>query len=136
MTVISYPIPAYQNLPIEPENYLPSVFVISAITRGLTTTVITETDCNYVIGQQIRFNILLRNGIYQLNQMTGFVIELIGSTQFVVNIDSRFMDAFVSVSGGTQPQVVAIGTILTGKQNSNGSQDVDPTIPGSFKNIS
>jgi len=43
-TVLSPPIPPYQNLPIESQFYQPSQFFISAISLGTTTTVTTTVD--------------------------------------------------------------------------------------------
>ena len=57
----SGPIAPENNPVIEPEYFQPSVFPITAITQGTSTTVTTGTAFgvtnNYVIGQLVRFNI-------------------------------------------------------------------------------
>lgn len=94
--VVSYPIPAYSNLPIEPQFYQPNRFVISAITLGQTTTITTSTDHNYVIGQQIRLIIPVRYGSYQLNDVLGYVISVPTTSSVVVDIVSANVDAFIA----------------------------------------
>lgn len=140
--VISYPIPAYQNLPIEPQNYQPSRFVISAITLGFTTTITTTSDMNYVIGQLVRLIIPPSFGTYQLNEQKGYVISIPGSTQVILDIDSKQFDAFISSSGLVEPQILAVGDINTGVISSTGRSirtvdgNTNTAIPGSFINIS
>ena len=141
-TVISYPIPAYANVPIQPEFYQPRRFVISAITRGITTTVTTTTDMDYVIGQLIRLIIPPTFGIRQLNEAQGYVIAIHSANQVTVDIDSRGMDAFVSSSATTKAQILGIGDINTGYLSSTGRSiptidgNTQINIPGSFINIS
>lgn len=142
MTVISCPIPAYANVPIQPENYQPRRFVISAITRGLTTVITTTLNMDYVIGQLVRLIIPSTFGIRQLNEAQGYVIEIPSANQVRLDIDSRAMDAFVSSSATTKPQILAIGDINSGYVSSTGPSiptlngDTQITIPGSFINIS
>ncbi len=94
-TVLSYPIPAYQNLPIRADYYQPSRFVITAITRGNTTTITTSVAHNYVIGQNVRLIIPKDYGSFQLNETQGYVISIPSTTQVVVMIDSTNSDAFI-----------------------------------------
>lgn len=135
MTVISYPIPLYQNLPIEPQFYQPSFFFISGIALGQTTTVTTTANVNYVIGQQCRLLIPPSFGCRGLNGQTGFVISIPAANQVVLNIYSVGLDPFSSSSATTQPQIMAIGDVNTGYQSSTGNL-VQPLIPGSFENVS
>lgn len=134
--VISFPIPAYQNLPIEAQYYKPSRFVISAITLGQTTIVTTTIDMNYVIGQLVRFIIPPSFGTRQLNEQEGYVIAIPASNQVEVDISSAFMDNFISSSATTQAQILAIGDVNSGVTNSNGRTQNGTFIPGSFINIS
>lgn len=134
--VISYPIPAYQNLPIDSDFYQPSRFVISAITRGKTTLVTTTTDLNYVVGQQVRFIIPPSFGIRQLNEQTGYVLSIPSPTQVVVDIDSSFMDAYIASLASTVAQILAIGDINSGVINNSGRINIGTYILGSFINIS
>lgn len=134
--VISFPIPLYSNPPIEPQFYQPNQFFISAITLGQTTMVTTTTDCNYVIGQLVRFIIPQYNGTRQLNEQTGYVIDLPASNQITVKIDSSSYDLFQTSMQPTQPQILAIGNIASGNINGSGNVNLGTFIPGSFINIS
>jgi hypothetical protein len=137
MTVISYPIPAYQNMPIQAGYYQPSQFFISAITLGQTTIITTTINLNYVIGQEIRLIIPPTFGCRQLNGQTGFVISTPAANQVTVNIDSsNNVDAFILSSATTQAQIVAIGDINTGVTSTNGPNIPVVSTPGAFINIS
>ena len=94
-TVISYPIPPYQNVPIQAEYYQPSRFLISDINYGQTTTIMTTVDHNYVIGQTIRLIIPAIYGPYELNNLQGIVISIPSVTQVVVSIYSKGSETFV-----------------------------------------
>jgi len=135
-TVISYPIPAYANVPIHPEYYKPRFWFISTIARGRTTTVTTTQNQDFVVGQLVRFIIPASFGIRQLNEQKGYVLSIISPTQVVVDIDSTFMDAFTSSSATTQPQILPIGDVGNGQINATGRNNTATYIPGSFINIS
>lgn len=125
------------NPPINPQYYQPSVFFISALTLGPTTTVTTSVDNNYVIGQLVRLVIPNAYGSYQLNETQGYVISLPASNQVVVTIDSSNANTFISSPTGinTRPQIMAIGDINTGQTNTGRAGNIT-YIPGSFINIS
>jgi hypothetical protein len=135
-TVISFPIPPYSNVPIEPQFYKPNNFIISAISLGINTLVTTTLNNNFVIGQLVRFIIPFACGSRQLNNQTGYVIDTPASNQILVNLNSKNSDAFVTVSTGTQPQIIPVGDINSGYTNPNGQNGIFPSIPGSFINIS
>ena len=134
--IISFPIPAYSNVPINPQFYKPRFWFISTITQGMTTTVTTTTNQDFVVAQLVRFIIPPTFGIRQLNEREGYVIAINSSTQVVVDIDSSFMDAFTSSSVTTQPQIIPVGDIANGQVNATGRQNTGTFIPGSFINIS
>lgn len=136
MTVISYPIPAYSNLPIEAQYYQPSRFVISGVTLGATTIVTTSVANNYVVGQQVRLLIPQPYGCWQLNESFGYVLSIISSTQVEVGINSTNSNAFVAAGTSNQPQIIAIGDINSGIISSTGLKIPTTNIPGSFINIS
>lgn len=137
MTVISYPIPPYQNLPIEPQNYQPSRFVISDITLGQTTVVTTTEDLNYVVGQLVRLIIPETYGCRQLNESQGYVLSLPAADEVEIGIDSSIgVDPYVASSQTTKAQILAIGDVNTGTENANGPNVPLVTIPGTFINIS
>lgn len=135
-SVISYPIPLYQNLPIAPQNYKPSQFFISAISLGFVTTVTTTVDNNYTIGQLVRLLIPNGFGSYQLNERLGYVIDKPASNQVTLDLVSNNANAFINASLNTKAQIVAVGDNNTGVLNSNGRTLEVLTIPGSFTNIS
>lgn len=135
--VVSYPISAYQNPPIEPQFYQPSRFVISAISLGTTTIVTTSVAHNYVIGQEVRLLIPANCGSFQLNNLSGFVLSIPSTTQVEVNINSSMnVNSFVVGTGICSPQIIAIGDVNAGQINSNGLSSTLSYIPGSFLNIS
>ena len=135
--VISYPIPPYQNVPIQSNYFQPSRFVISAVDLGSTTTITATTSMNYVIGQQIRLIIPPSFGCRQLNNQTGFVFSTPAPNQVVVSIDSsQNVDQYIASSATTVAQIVAIGDINTGTTNTQGLMNDGTFIPGSFINIS
>ena len=132
------PIAPESNPPINPQYYQPSVFYISAITLGNTTTVTTSVNHNYVIGQLFRLLIPPTYGSVQLNQQQGYVIGIPAADQVVVNINSTKANAFVAspTYGPTPPQIVAIGDQNSGQISSTGNVQINTYIPGSFINIS
>lgn len=136
-TVISYPIPAYQNLPIRADFYAPSRFVIQSIVLGIVTSVTATGAMNYVIGQEIRLLVPPNFGSYQLNNRTGFVVGVPTSNSVIIDIDSsQNVDAFISSSGIEQAQILPIGDVNLGVTNSQGRINNGTFIPGSFINIS
>jgi hypothetical protein len=144
-TVISFPIPAFQNVPIEPQFYQPSRFVIVDVALGQTTTVTTNINQNYVIGQEVRLLFPSKYGCGALNEKTGIVISIPTPNQVELNIYSVGVDPFIPspiflpFESKTPPQIVAIGDINTGLISSTGRTlpfGIVPTIPGSFENIS
>lgn len=135
-TVISYPIPAYQNLPINAQFYKPSRFVISAISLGIATTITTTENMNYVIGQEVRLIIPPTFGSRGLNEKTGNVISIPMPNQVILDIFSIGIDPFIASSAPTQAQILAIGDINSGGVNSHGRVHQYTHIPGSFINIS
>lgn len=135
-TVISYPIPAYSNVPVQPQFYQPSQFFISDITLGQTTTVTTTVDHNYVIGQEVRLIIPPSFGCRQLNNQTGFVLSIPEDDEVVLDIYSLGGDPYVSSSATTKAQILAIGDVNSGVTNSTGRLSNGTFIPGSFADIS
>lgn len=134
--IISYPIPAYANVPIQPQFYQPRFWFISTIIKGPTTLVTTTTTQDFVIGQLVRFIIPQSFGIRQLNERQGYVLSIISTTQVEVDIDSTTMDSFTTSSATTQPQILPIGDIGNGQVNATGRRNTATYIPGSFINIS
>ena len=136
MTVISYPTPIYSNPAINPEYYQPSKFNISAITQGVTTTITTSIDHNFVVGQRIRILIQPTDGTRQLNNYDGIVFSIPADNQVNIKVDSRNFNTFISGGSSTPSQILAIGDINSGIIATNGINNSTTNIPGSFINIS
>ena len=134
--VVSYPIPAYSNVPIEAQFYEPSVFDISAVTLGFNTTITTSVNHNYVVGQQVRLLIPPQDGCMILNGLTGYVLSIPGANQVVISINSNGANAFTNTSTQQLAQIVAIGDVNQGYTNASGPLSQTPSVPGSFINIS
>ena len=134
--LLNGPIPPYSNIPIEPQNFQPSRFVITAVSLGLTTTITTAVNHNYIVSQECRLLIPFGYGCTQLNQLTGLVSSIPSPNQVVLTLNSQNSNAFISASLSQQPQIVAIGSINTGAINANGINSTLSYVPGAFKNIS
>ncbi len=136
-TVISYPIPAYQNVPIQSYYFVPSQFFIEDITLGVETLVTATIDMNYVIGQECRLLIPASFGCYQLNGRQGFVIGIPNTNQVILSIDSSVnVDPFIASIATTKAQILAIGDVGNGYVSTTGKNIPLVTIPGAFINIS
>lgn len=136
-SVISYPIPLYQNVPIQAGHFQPSQFFISAVTLGITTIVTATTTMNYSIGQEIRLLIPPSFGCIQLNGQSGFVISLPASDQVEITIDSTNSNAYIASASTVQSaQIVAIGDINNGITSSTGANIPTTNVPGAFINTS
>ena len=141
-TVISFPVPLYQNFPIQPLFFKPRVFTISAIALGTTTTITTSTNNDYVIGQQVRLIIPKYFGSFGLNEQTGYVIAISSPNQVTINLSSLGVDPFIPsppffpFNSHTVAQILAIGDINSGQINNNGRVPQGTFIPGSFENVS
>ena len=141
--ILNGPQALYNNVPINPEYFQPSKFQITAITPGRSTTVTVAAsfgvNCNYVVGQRVKFVIPSPYGAYQLNGQSGYVTSLPATNQFVVDIDTSLnFSSFVAspTYGPTPPQVIATGDINSGIISSTGASNSSTTIPGAFINIS
>lgn len=141
-TVITYPTPPYSNPPIQPEFYQPKAFVISAISLGVTTTVTTIVNMDYVIGQLVRLIIPPKYGSRGLNERTAYVVSIPNPNQVTLALDSNGLNPFIPsptflpFESKTLPQILPVGDVNTGAINSNGRTDQQTYIPGSFINIS
>lgn len=126
----------YNNVPIEPQFYEPSRFVISGVSLGPTTIVTTTEDNNYVIGQLCRLIIPNGYGCTQLNEVQGYVLSIPSSNQVELIINSSGGNPFVSASLRQEPQILAIGDVNNGTTNATGRKNTGIFIPGSFRDIS
>lgn len=137
MTAITGPIPAYQNLPIESQNYNPSRYTISSITLGKTTVVTATSDMDYVVGQLTRLIIPPQFGCRQINGAESYVISLPSSSSVELDLDtSNNVDAYIASTASTPAQILPVGDVNTGIISSTGRNIPTTNIPGSFINVS
>lgn len=141
MTVISYPVPLYANVPIEPQFYTPWRFQISGITLGATTIVTMVipaiTELTYVVGQLVRLIIPPTFGCRQLNGQEAYVIAVTQPNQVTLQLNSsQNVDPYIASTQPTKAQILAIGDIRSGAINNNGTQNQTTYVIGSFINIS
>ena len=131
------PLAPEANPPINPQYYQPNVFVIQTITNGVTTTVTTTVNNNYVLGQLVRLLIPEVYGGQQFNEQEAYVISIPNPNQVVLLLDSSKFNIFTAhpSSGITPPQIIAVGDINTGVTNTGRSGN-GTFIPGAFIDIS
>lgn len=119
-----------------PNNYSPFNCVITAITRGSSTTVTFSVEHDFVVGQEVQFVLPAQWGTTQLDGKKGYVTS-ITSTQIVVDINSSSYTAFAYPTSATAalamtfPQVVGIGDANSGYIGPNPPFPL--TIPGAFR---
>ena len=134
------PVAPENNPPINPQYFQPSDFTISNITLGVTTTVTTSVNHNYVVGQLVRLHIPDQYRSVQLNESQGYVLSIPSANQVVINIDSSYgVNTFQPnpAYGPTVPQICAIGDINSGILNvSSRNNGSNTNVPGAFINIS
>ena len=140
------PAGAFVRQVLYPYLYLPGVDFISAITTGVTTTVTTTTDHNFVVGQEIAFRIPNAYGITQLNSLPNnvvpgspiyaYVTAVTANNVFVCNFNSTGFTPFAtnqsvaSMVGQSLPQVVAVGDVNSGgTAYSGGALYPSPSFP-------
>lgn len=134
--IIQGPIAPYSNVAVQPQNFKPKKFDISAISLGNITTVTTIFDMDYVIGQEVRLIIPPGYGSRELNEIQGFVIAIPAANQVNLNINSIGVNSFILAGLSDKAQILAIGDVNTGQLNEHGPKHTKPWIPGSFRNIS
>lgn len=130
------PVALYNNLPIEPQYYVPSMFYITDIGIGVNTLVTTNVNHDYVVGQVVRLLIPNGYGSRKLNEQTGVVIAIPLPNQVLLDLDSIGTDPFINANRPTAAQIVAIGDVNSGRRPSVGYSPFAPTIDGAFINIS
>jgi hypothetical protein len=142
------PTGAFVRKVLYPFLYLPEDNVISAITTGTTTTVVTTMYHNLVQGQEVAFRIPSAYGTTQLNSLPntlipgspiyGYVQSITDNWTVVININSTGYTAFntnqpfINYPGLQFPQLVPVGDVNTGGVlYSGGSLYPAPSFPTS-----
>ena len=134
--IIQGPVALYNNVAVNPQYFKPRAFDISAIALGVTTTVTTSVDMDYVVGQEVRLVIPPGDGCRSLNQTTSFVIAIPSANQVTLNINSLGNDSFSPTNTMQSAQIVAVGDVNTGAVNDEGRRNNITYVPGAFRNIS
>jgi len=112
--------------------YVPQDNVVTAVTTGATTTIVTSMYHNFEVGQEIAFRVPNFWGITQLNSLPnvtipgqpiyGYVTSITDNWTFVCNINSSAYTAFTNnatmtsstLVGLTYAQVLSVGDVNTG----------------------
>jgi hypothetical protein len=136
--------------------YLPQDNVISSVTTGASTTVVTTMYHNFEVGQEIAFRVPNFWGITQLNSLPntlipgspvyGYVTSITDNWTFVCTINSASYTAYTSngtmtsttLIGLTYAQVLAIGDVNSGGNVFNLSSSLlypPPAFPTSTNRI-
>jgi len=135
----SGPIAPERNPPINVEFYSPRISVLDSVTpiSQTQTRIVTTEDNQFVVGQVVRFNIPIGDGMEGLNGTQANVISITDATTFIVGFDTTGFNAFNSSGNSKQlPYVVPIGDVNSGPINSSGRINNTIYIQGSFINIS
>lgn len=130
------PIAPYSNVQINSQFYEPRRYQIDDITRGITTTVTTTADHDFVVGNQARINLPSEFGMYQINGKQALVISIPAADQVELQLDSQQYDAYISATSTQVPQIIPIGEFNSGYISSTGRVVSEINIPGAFINIS
>lgn len=138
------PTPAFTNVPIAPQFYLPSYFQISNIQFGPQTQITILPNfgrtLNFVVGQEVLLQIPNAYGTYQLNGKIAVVTEIIDTLNFKIDITTSpdLFNAFIPTPTNARqiPQVVPQGTLRNGNIIPNPADIplTDLAVPGSFTN--
>lgn len=132
------PTGAFVKKVLYPYLYFPGECVIAGLSLGTTTTVLTTSAHNMVVGQEVAFRITPNWGTFELNSLPnstipgspiyGYVTAVTSYQSFTCNINSSSFTAFnanqtvASVAAGLKfPQVVAVGDINSGGVPYSGS---------------
>lgn len=125
MSIFPGPQPEFTNPIIEPTHFSPRVFIIAGVIKGLTSTIITTEEHDFVEGQRIRIRMPQPYGMDQIDNEEGFILEISSSIGIVIDLDTRGYDDFVATPlfVSTSPQVFVVTNLNFNRE-------------GEFENIS
>lgn len=123
--------------------YVPEDNVVSALTLGSSTTVVTTMYHNFEVGQEVAFRIPTVYGTTQLNSLPnvlipgspvyGYVVSVTDNWTYVCSINSTGFTALNTnqpfpTTGGLQfPQNLAVGDVNTGGQSISAGSALYPS---------
>lgn len=117
--------------------YIPYTCNIIAVNNGQTTTVTTDVNHGFIVGNTVQFNIPKQWGERQLDGLKGTVLAITANT-ITVNIDSLLFDVF-STPTVTLPTVIDPAQVLPVGDYNTGCLATDILnpplqIPGTYRN--
>lgn len=89
------------NTFLAPSPVTPPFLLITNITQAAMAVVTVASANTYVIGQLCYFSIPFTYGMFQMNGLTGEIVDIVG-LNFYFDIDSSQFDAFVLPSFGKE----------------------------------
>jgi len=98
----------YRVVNVDPLFYPRRRFVVN-ITQAVNAQVSTSVAHNYVVGQEVRFNIPSQSGMIQLNAtpdnnyLSAIILTVVDSYNFTINIDTSAFTAFTWPTIAQQP---------------------------------
>lgn len=96
------------NIYLPPSPVVPMYLLISDVTNTNPMEVEVSTPNTYIVGQVVYFSVPFTYGMYQLNGMTGEIIDVdTTNTIFTIAIDASQFDPFTIPSSGEQPATIS-----------------------------
>jgi len=89
------------NVYLPPSPVTPPFLLITNITQSPKAVVTVSIANTYVIGQLCYFSVPFTYGMFQMDGLTGKILDIVG-LNFYTNIDSSQFDAFVLPSAGKE----------------------------------
>lgn len=94
------------NIFLPPTLVIPKVLTITAVTQSYPMIVTVLESNVYVVGQSLYFNIPTAYGMFELNQLTGTILQISGQN-FYMSINSTIFDPFVIPVNAKQTATVS-----------------------------
>lgn len=86
-------------------NFIPNLQYIVNITQAIRAVVTFSEDHNFTLGEWISFRVPPENGMIQLNNQKGHIVELTSDT-VTIDVDSLQFYPFIYTQNGQVPCVV------------------------------
>lgn len=105
-------IPNNTNTYLPPVVVIPGALLITAVTNSypMVVTITNKSSNTYISGMSVFFTIPSSYGMYQLNGLTGQILNISG-TNFTIDIDSTLFDVFsVPLTGQTPASLSCAGS--------------------------
>lgn len=115
------------NIYLPPSPVVPGFLLISAITQAypMVVTIVNSIYNTYVIGQLVTLTVPNSYGMFQANEKTGKILNIIGN-DFYLDIDSRSFDAFVAPNPADLPPPSRPASLSPGGSRNIYNSTVEP----------